>query len=151
VRAGHVPWIALALALSFGLYGLVRKRVRVDATVGLLGETVILAPLALAYVVWLAARGAAHFGGSPRQTALLAASGVVTAVPLVWFAIGVRRLRLSTVGLLQYVNPTIQLVVAVLAFGEPFTRAHAVAFGLIWASLAIYSAEAVLRARAAAV
>ncbi len=122
-------------------------RVRVEATVGLLGEVLLLAPLALAYVAWLAARGAGPFGGAPRHTALLAASGVVTAIPLVWVAKGVRRLRLSTVGLLQYVNPTIQLLVAVVAFHEPFTRAHLAAFALIWASLAIYSAEAVVRAR----
>jgi chloramphenicol-sensitive protein RarD len=146
VRAGHVPWVALVLALTFGLYGLVRKRVKVDSVAGLLGEVAILAPAAIAY---LALRG----GGALRPTAtgaLLAASGVVTALPLIWFAIGVQRLRLSTIGLLQYLNPTMQFLIAVFAFGERFTPAHAVAFGCIWISLALYTGDTVLAFRRAA-
>jgi len=149
VRAGRVPWIALALALTFGLYGLVRKRVRADAVDGLLVEVGLLAPLALAFQAVLAARGASHFGASARFTALLAASGVVTAMPLIWFANAVSRLRLSTVGILQYLNPTAQLAIAVFVFGEPFTATHAVAFGLIWSALALYT-QAVLRPSVAA-
>jgi chloramphenicol-sensitive protein RarD len=146
VRAGHVPWVALVLALTFGLYGLVRKRVKVDAIAGLLGEVAILAPLALAF---LAARG----GGALRWSgtgALLAASGIVTALPLIWFAVGVQRLRLSTIGLLQYLNPTMQFLIAVFAFGERFTAAHALAFGCIWASLALYTGDTLLAVRRAA-
>jgi chloramphenicol-sensitive protein RarD len=143
VRARQVPWVALALAVTFGFYGLIRKRARVDATAGLLTEVWLLAPLAALYVTWLSRAGLGHFGSPTRHSALLAASGVVTAVPLIWFANGVQRLRLSTVGLLQYLNPTMQFAIAVFAFGEPFTAAHAVAFGCIWISLAIYTAEAV--------
>jgi chloramphenicol-sensitive protein RarD len=145
LRAGRFPWVALALAITFGLYGLIRKRVRVDAMAGLFGEVALLTPLAALYLVSLG--GAGHLGASPRLTVLLCASGVVTAVPLLWFALGVQRLRLSTIGLLQYLNPTMQLAIAVLVFREPFSAAHAVAFGCIWLSLAIYSIEALAFAR----
>jgi chloramphenicol-sensitive protein RarD len=148
VRAGTVPWVALLLAVTFAMYGLIRKRVRVDALAGLFGEVALLAPLALAYLALIARTGAMRFGaGDLRLTLLLSASGVVTAVPLMWFAAGVSRLRLSTVGLLQYLNPTMQFAIAVFAFGERFTPAHAVAFGCIWASLALYTAEALAAAR----
>lgn len=147
--AHHVPWVALALALSFGLYGLIRKRVAVGAIGGLLCEVAILAPMALLYLAWLGGTGASAFGSSSRQGVLLAASGIVTAVPLIWFALGVQRLRLSTVGLLQYLNPTTQFAIAVFAFGERFTPAHAVAFGCIWVSLGLYSAEALAASRRA--
>ena len=149
-RAHVVPWVALALALTFGLYGLVRKRVRVDAMGGLLAEVLVLAPLALAWVAWLHRTGAAHFGTGARHTALLALSGAVTAVPLIWFALGVQRLRLSTVGLLQYLNPTVQFAIAVFLFGEHFTVGHAIAFGCIWVSLAVYTWEALGPGRVAA-
>ncbi len=147
VRAGQLPWVALTLALTFGLYGLLRKRARVDPLAGLLAEVGMLLPLAAAYLLWLWRDGTYHFGVGTRATALLAASGVVTAVPLLLFAVGVRRLRLSTVGLLQYLNPTAQLLIAVFAFGESFTSAHAVAFGCIWVSLGLYSADALGRAQ----
>jgi chloramphenicol-sensitive protein RarD len=147
IRVGRFPWVALVLAGTFGLYGLIRKRVRVEAVPGLLGEVALLAPLAAVYLGSLAATGGGHLGASPRATVLLAASGVVTSVPLILFALGVQRLRLSTIGLLQYVNPTVQLAIAVLVFGEPFSSAHAVAFGCIWLSLAIYSVEAIGFAR----
>jgi chloramphenicol-sensitive protein RarD len=142
VRTGQLPWVSLSLAITFGLYGLIRKRVPVDAVAGLLAEVGVLAPLALLYLGWLERSGAAHFLAGPRQTALLAASGAITAIPLIWFALGVQRLRLTTVGLLLYLNPTVQFAIAVFAFGEPFTRSHAIAFGCIWISLAIYTAEA---------
>jgi chloramphenicol-sensitive protein RarD len=153
VRAGRVPWVALALAVTFGLYGLVRKQVRADAVDGLLVEVGLLAPLALAFQGVLWTSGTSHFGATPRFTLLLAASGVVTAMPLIWFANAVARLRLSTVGILQYLNPTAQLAIAVFLFREAFTAAHALAFGCIWAALALYT-QAVMRpgeaARAAA-
>ena len=147
IRAGQVPWVALALAVTFGFYGLIRKRARVDATAGLLTEVVLLAPFAALYLTWLGRAGMSHFGVSAKHSALLAASGVVTALPLMWFAVGVQRLRLSTVGLLQYLNPTMQFSIAVFAFGEPFTAAHAMAFACIWFSLAIYTAEALALTR----
>jgi chloramphenicol-sensitive protein RarD len=143
VQAGRFPWVALSLATTFGLYGLIRKRLPVDATAGLFAEVLVLAPLAVAYLAWLAAAGRSHFADGPVRAALLASTGVATAVPLMWFANGVRRLRLATVGLLQYLNPTIQFTIAVAIFGEPFTPAHRLAFTCIWIGLAIYASEAV--------
>ncbi len=145
LRVGKVPWVALVLAASFGLYGLLRKQVPVDAVAGLLAEVVVLAPLAVGWLLWLTWRGAGHLGSSPGVTALLTLTGVVTAVPLLLFAMGVRRLSLATAGLLLYLNPTTQFALAVWRFGEAFTISHAVAFGCIWASLALYSSEAILR------
>jgi chloramphenicol-sensitive protein RarD len=147
IHAGALPWIPLALAASFGLYGLLRKRAAVDAVTGLLVETLLLLPLALGWLALLDARGAGAFGHGARLSALLAAAGPITAFPLVWFGLAIRRLRLSTVGFVQYVTPTTQLLLAVLRYGEPFDRAHAVAFGLIWSSLGIYTVEALRRQR----
>jgi chloramphenicol-sensitive protein RarD len=135
---GRLPWIALALAISFGLYGLARKTVGADAVVGLLWETGLLAPLAVAWLVSLQARGIGAFGPAhPGPSALLALGGAVTAVPLVLFAQGARSLPLSTVGLLQYLSPSIQFLLAVLVFREPFTAAHAATFACIWAALGV--------------
>jgi chloramphenicol-sensitive protein RarD len=145
LRAGTPPWLPLSLALSFGVYGLLRKRAAVDPVVGLLVETLLLAPLAVGWLAVLGARGAGALGGSTRITLLLLAAGPVTALPLVWFGIAVRRLRLATVGFVQYLTPTLQLLLAVFAYGEAFGSAHAAAFGLIWLGLGIYGAEAVLR------
>jgi len=138
VGLGHVPWVALALAVSFGSYGLLRKMVAVEAVVGLAVETLLLAPVA---VIYLLSRpgGGAFLAGDPTITALLLAAGPVTTVPLVLFAYGARRLRLSTLGLMQYLNPTIQMLVAVLVLGEGFSATHGVTFALIWAGLALYS------------
>ncbi len=144
---GRFPWISLTLAGTFGLYGLLRKKAGIDAVTGLLVETALLAPLATAWLVWLAARGEEHFGSSLDLSALLLAAGVVTAVPLVWFAVGVHRLRLSTMGILQYVAPTLQFALAVGLYREPFAPAQAVTFALVWASLALYTADAISRAR----
>jgi chloramphenicol-sensitive protein RarD len=135
---GRLPWIALTLAVSFGLYGLARKTVGADAVVGLLWETALLTPLAAAYLVALEWRGSGAFGLShPGTSALLALAGAVTAVPLVLFTVGARALPLSTVGLLQYLSPSLQFLLAVLVFREPFTPAHAASFAFIWAALAI--------------
>jgi chloramphenicol-sensitive protein RarD len=146
-HVGRPPWVALTLALTFGLYGLLRKRAQVDAITGLTAEVMVLLPLAAAWLGWQGWRGALHFGTGAGVTALLSVSGVVTAVPLILFAVGVRRLRLSTVGLLQYLNPTMQFSLAVFLFGEPFSRWHAAAFACIWISLAVYSADALARGR----
>ena len=138
VGHGRLPWIALALAVSFGLYGLARKTVGADAVVGLLWETGLLAPLAAAWLASLEARGSGAFGPThPGACDLLALGGVVTAVPLVLFAQGARSLPLSTVGLLQYLSPSIQFLLAVLVYREPFTAAHAAAFACIWCALAV--------------
>jgi chloramphenicol-sensitive protein RarD len=138
-RLGTLPWLPFTLALSFGLYGLVRKRAGVDAVGGLLAETILLAPLALLVVILRERAGLGAFGHGLRMSLLLAAAGPITTIPLVLFAMGVQRLRLSTVGLLQYLTPTLQFLIAVLLYREPFGPTHAVAFGLIWAALAVYS------------
>lgn len=143
LHGGQVPWIALVLAWSFGLYGLLRKIAQVDALSGLTVETLLLAPLAIAYLLWLQAQGQAMFlTGSLRHDLLLPLAGVVTALPLLCFAGAARRLRLATVGFLQYITPTLHFVLAVGLFGEPFSTTHLVSFACIWAGLALYSADA---------
>jgi chloramphenicol-sensitive protein RarD len=146
--AGHPPWISLTLAFSFGLYGLVRKVIRVDALAGFATETLLLAPLGIAYILWceFAGSGVVATGGIGLYT-LLIVGGPVTAIPLVLFAFGARRIPYSTVGLLQYIGPTIQLVLAVFVFGEPFHGPRVAGFVLIWTALAIYAADGVWRSR----
>lgn len=140
---GRFPWIAMTLAFSFGLYGLLRKTVGIESVNGLFFETVLLAPLAAGYVGWLGWTGAGSFSPSePRLAGLLAFAGVVTALPLVWYTSGARRLRYVTIGLLQYIAPCLQLAIGVLLFGEPFTGTHWVTFGLIWTGLAIFMVDA---------
>jgi chloramphenicol-sensitive protein RarD len=145
---GRFPWISLFLAFSFGLYGLVRKVAGIGAVSGLLVETALLAPLALAYLLSRARDGSGAFGSGWRPTLLLLAAGVITAIPLVWFTVGVQRLRLSTMGVLQYLAPSLQFALAVWLYGEPFTRAHVATFACIWVSLAIYSWDALTARRA---
>jgi chloramphenicol-sensitive protein RarD len=146
---GHLPWVALTLAFSFGFYGLIRKRLRAEAVAGLTVETLLLAPAALAYLLWLAQGGRLAFGHAGAGTSwLLAAAGIITTLPLIWFVAAARRLRYSTLGILQYLAPMGQFLVAVLAFGETFTRAHAVSFPLIWVAIGLYSWDS-LRPRAA--
>jgi chloramphenicol-sensitive protein RarD len=147
VAHGRLPWISLALALSFALYTLLRKKARIDAVAGLLVETSLLAPLAAGWLAWLWWRGEAHFGTSPGMSVLLLSAGAVTALPLVWFGLGVHRLRLSTIGLLQYVAPTLQFTLAVAVYREPFGSTQAVTFAFIWTGLAIYTADAIGKAR----
>jgi len=148
---GRFPWIALALAASFGLYGLLRKTAPVDALIGLTVETTLLLPLALAYVLIAGATGAGKFAaGSWSDSILLVSAGIVTAVPLLWFTNAARRLRLATLGFLQYLAPTGHFLLAVAAYGETFTTAHLLAFGCIWTALAIYSIDTVRAPRAAA-
>lgn len=132
-----MPWVALVLALSFGAYGLLRKTIAVPALAGLLVETLWLAPLAVGYLA-LAGGGIAPQAGT-ATIGLLALAGPLTAVPLALFAYGARRLRLSTIGLMMYMNPTVQMLVAVFALGETFTSAHAVTFAAIWAGVALYA------------
>jgi chloramphenicol-sensitive protein RarD len=147
-RSGAVPWVALSLATSFSLYAYVRKIAAAEATVGLFVETLLLSPLALGYLVYLAATGSGTFGpGDPLLSFKLLIGGVVTTIPLVSFAAAVRRLRLTTMGFLQFLSPTLQVLIAVFAFGEPFTTAHREAFPLILAAVALYLSDAMLRRR----
>jgi chloramphenicol-sensitive protein RarD len=144
LAATAVPWIALYLAASFALYGLVRKLAPVSPIPGLAVETLILTPVALGNLVWLQAGGGIAFPqDDPRLLTLLLLSGVITATPLLLFATAARRLPLSTLGLLQYIGPTFTLLVAVGVFGEPFTRRQAVTFGFIWAALLLFSLSSV--------
>lgn len=140
IAAGVFPWVSITLALTFGVYGLVRKKAGVASIDGLTIETAILLPLAVGYLLYLASRGTMSFlSGSTSLDLLLIAAGPVTALPLLWFASAVRRLRLATVGLLQYIAPTIQFTLAVTIYDEPFGRERLIAFALIWTAVAIYS------------
>jgi chloramphenicol-sensitive protein RarD len=148
---GELPWIALVLAGSFGLYGLVRKVTPVDALLGLTVETLVLMPPALAFLGWQAGQGANAFArGEGWTDVLVLTSGVVTAVPLLCFGAAARRLRLSTLGFLQYLAPSMQLALGVFLYGEEFSPQRAVTFGLIWAGLAVLTAESLLNRRRAA-
>lgn len=131
-------WISLTLALSFGVYGLIRKTVAIDALGGLLVETLVLAPVAAVVLLLASAAGEAAFGSTARTDWLLVLAGAVTAAPLLLFAAAARRLRYATLGLLQYIGPTIQFGLAVFLFGERLRLTHLVTFGLIWAGCAIY-------------
>jgi chloramphenicol-sensitive protein RarD len=139
---GHIPWVAPALALSFGFYGYVRKMTPVDSLEGLTVETVLLWPVAAVFVTLWALNGTGAFPSpSLTRNALLIFTGPLTALPLVMFAAGARRLRLTTLGFLQYLSPTITLLVATLLLHEPFTRTNIIAFGCIWSALMLVSLE----------
>jgi chloramphenicol-sensitive protein RarD len=141
---GQFPAIALTLAFSFGLYGLIRKVAPVGSLAGLTVETMLLTPIASAALIHFENGGtAALFHAGPLMDALLIGTGVFTAVPLLFFNLGARRINLSTVGLLQYIAPSCMLLMAVLVYGEPFTAPQLVTFALIWAALAIYSIDSV--------
>lgn len=147
---GKIPWVSLILAGCFGGYGLIRKQVAVDGATGLLVETLLLMPFALLWLGGLYAQGAAGFLRINMSTnLLLLGCGVVTVVPLVLFATGARRLRLGTLGLIQYITPTMQLLSGVLLMGEAFTRADAVTFAFIWTGLGLYTADAMYNQRRA--
>ena len=141
-RGGQVPWVALVLAVTFGGYGLVRKLAKVEALVGSSIETVIMAPIAAIYLGVLAWRGGGALGHESAVTvALLIGTGGVTAVPLILFTSAARRLPLSTVGFLQYLAPTGQFLLAVIAFGEPLASDRLIAFALIWTGLVAFSVD----------
>ena len=141
-------WISIALCLSFASYGLLRKIAPVDATAGLAIETALLAPFAAAWLVWSFSSGQPTFGDSSADIVLIAVAGVVTTVPLLLFTAAARRLPYSMLGMLQFIAPTLQFLIAVLLYGEPFTTAHAIAFGAIWAALGLYVIAIVRHARA---
>jgi chloramphenicol-sensitive protein RarD len=143
IAAGTLPWIALVLASSFGLYGLVRKTAPVASLPGSTIETLFIAPIGAFYLIWQAVHGSGAIGHADLRThMLLAATGLVTALPLLWFTSAARRLPLSVVGFLQYLAPTGQLLTAVLVFGEPFSADRGRAFLCIWAGLAIFMIDA---------
>ena len=142
-QSGSAPWIALGLAATFGGYGLLRKTAALGALEGLSFETMVLFPVAAVYVAWLTMHGANAFVNTPSDTTrwLLVASGPITAIPLLLFANGARRIPLSILGLLQYLGPTIQFLLGVLLFKEAFTSERLVGFALIWVAVALFAGE----------
>ena len=148
---GVVPWITLVLAFSFGTYGLLRKQVALDGLSGLFVETLLLLPVGMLVLAALSYAGVSHFFETTATALLLLSSGIVTAVPLLLFAGAARRLRLSTVGFLMYINPTIQFLIALLVFNESLSPEKLMSFVMIWVALGLYSWSAwVGRSRLAA-
>ncbi|MDH3738171.1 MAG: EamA family transporter RarD, partial [Alphaproteobacteria bacterium] len=142
ISYGTLPWIALIIAFTFGLYGLIRKTVRAGSAVGLFVECLLLSPFALAFLGWLAWQDTGSFGTMGLGFDLLiVAAGVITGFPLLMFAASARRIRLTTIGLFQYFTPSTYLVLAVWLFGEKFTVSEWVTFGLLWVGLFLYTAE----------
>jgi len=139
---GQFPWVALALALSFSLYGVVRKRSRLGALDGLTVETSLLFPLAVVWLVMQNGNLEEAFGGNWRNGLLLVGSGVVTAVPLLAFAFASRNIRLSTLGMLQFIGPTIQFFIGWKMYGEPMSEVRLMSFGLIWLAIGMYALNA---------
>ncbi|MBU9698484.1 EamA family transporter RarD [Rhodobacteraceae bacterium HSP-20] len=144
-EAGRVPVIALGLTVSWGFYAYLKKRLPLGPNQGFMLEVLILSPLAAGWLVWIGAQGTMVFGADAWLTALLLCAGVVTAVPLMIYANGAKLLRLSTIGILQYIAPTMIFLTAVLVFDEPFGMARAVAFPMIWAALVIYTGSMIRR------
>ncbi|PBC18597.1 MULTISPECIES: EamA family transporter RarD [unclassified Mesorhizobium] len=151
IEGGKLPWVSLALAFSFAAYGFFRKTLPIGPSQGFLLEVLLLSVPALGYIVYLIATGQDHIVSSTgTDTALLMGCGPVTSVPLLLFAFGAKLLRLSTIGIMQYIAPTMVFLIAVLIFDEPFGTAQAIAFALIWTALAMYSWSMLVRARRAA-
>lgn len=147
IGLGVAPWVALLISFSFGIYGVVKKKLTLGPVVSVTAEVMLLCPIALTvmYLSW--SQGQAAYGANLRDTVLLMISGPLTATPLIMFSYGAKRVALATVGLVQYLNPTLQFMCAVLVFGEPFGQWHGIAFGLIWTALVIYSVSAVRQDR----
>ena len=147
VQSGTVPWIALILAFSFGAYGLLRKTAALGALEGLSFETIVLFPLAAGYVIWLTVNGQNVFLTTTSDTTrwLLIMAGPLTAIPLLLFATGARKIPLSILGLLQYLSPTLQFLLGVLLFKEAFTADRLVGFLMIWGALVLFAGEGLLR------
>lgn len=142
---GVAPWISLILAVTFGIYGLLKRWVDAGPVVSVTAEVLVLAPIALAYLIWLGA-DAGVFGHDLWRSVLLVLSGPMTAIPLIMFSYAAKRASLSTLGLVQYLNPSLQFFVAVVLFGEAVTLWHAIAFPIIWLALALYSWATLRRA-----
>jgi chloramphenicol-sensitive protein RarD len=146
--AGHTPWLALMVGSSFAIYGVIRKTVSIDALPGLAVETILLAPFSIGYLIWCELDGTGALGHmSGLVDTLLLLGGIVTSVPLFLFAYGARRVPYSTIGVLQFIAPSMQLACGLLVFGEPFESARATGFVLIWIGLLIYVGNALWRAR----
>ncbi|MEN1729308.1 MAG: EamA family transporter RarD [Pseudomonadota bacterium] len=150
LQVGEIPWVALSLAFSFGLYSVVRKLTDVGPMVGLFWETLLAIPLALVWMVWLHRTGLLVFDPAQVGSALLLiGTGLVTVIPLLLFAAAVRRLPLSTMGIFQYLAPSMTFILAVFVYNEPFTVDHAITFGSIWLALLLYTYPSLYRRRRA--
>ena len=148
VQAGRVPWVALVLASTFGIYGLLRKLAKLGALEGLTLETLLLSPMAVAMLGWWAWHGqGAMVQGDPATLGWLLLAGPLTAIPLLLFAAGARRIPMATLGILQYIAPSLQMLLGVWLYGEAFDPARALGFYLIWAALVWYSVDSVWHAR----
>ncbi len=147
ISIGQIPWIALTIAFTFGLYGLLRKTASLGALEGLTVETLCMLPFSLGFL-WIPDSGSSHAftGASMTTSLLLIAAGPVTAVPLLLFAFGARRIPLSLIGILQYIGPTLQLLLGIWLYHEPFSNNKLIGFALIWMALGLYSAEGLWRA-----
>ncbi|MEO3998661.1 EamA family transporter RarD [Mesorhizobium sp. CAU 1732] len=139
IEQGGLPWVSLVLAFSFAAYGYLRKTLPIGPSQGFFLEVMIIAPIALAYVMWLWSRGEGHFLGDGGNVGLLMLAGPVTAIPLILYAFGAKLLRISTIGIMQYIAPTMVAFLAVFVFDEPFGTARLIAFALIWIALALYT------------
>jgi chloramphenicol-sensitive protein RarD len=149
LEAGKLPLIALSLTFSWGLYAYLKKSLPIGPNQGFFLEVLLLSPFALGYILWAQSTGHGHFmAGSRSDTVLLLCCGLVTAVPLILYANGAKLLRLSTIGVMQYIAPTMIFLTAVFIFGEDFGRGRMIAFPMIWAALVIYTASMIRRARA---
>jgi chloramphenicol-sensitive protein RarD len=147
VASGTFTWLAVLLPISFGVYGLIRKRVAVESTTGLTVESLLMLPPSLGYLIYLSAAGENHFAGVGTTNALLAVSGVVTVVPLLAFTLSIRRLPLLAVSFIQFVSPTVQVLLAVTVLGEALTPDRVAAFACVWAAVAVFVGDAVWQAR----
>ena len=140
LSVGKLPWISLILALSFGFYGLSKKLIKVDSILGLLLETLFVLPFALLFLAYLGVNDQHSFStGSIKNDLFLLGSGIATALPLLWFGIGAQKIPLYMVGFLQYISPTISLILGVLMYGESFTKDHVVTFACIWIAIALFT------------
>jgi len=146
---GVAPWIALVLAMSFGLYGVVKKGLSVGPVVSVTAEVLMLSPIAMVVLGLVHSQGSGSFAGNWQDSLLLAFSGILTGLPLILFSYATKRVMLSTVGLVQYLNPSLQFLVATLIFREVFSIWHAIAFAMIWTALALYTVSALRQDRAA--
>lgn len=146
VGIGRIPYIALGLAFSFGFYGYFRKTAKVSSAAGLFVETLVMAPIAIAFLAWTFIRdGGVGLHADPAHLLLVLLLGPGTALPLLMFAYAVQRLRLTTIGMLQYISPSIAFILAITLFGEPINQIQLLSFGLIWLSLAVYTADSFFR------
>ncbi|NOU94998.1 EamA family transporter RarD [Paenibacillus sp. LMG 31456] len=150
IQYGHIPWIAVFLAISFALYGLAKKIANLDVLLGLTWETLIVSPIALLYLLFIQAQGTSTFSSlSGSSVILLLLSGAATALPLFWFAQAAKRLPLSMVGFIQYIAPTTSLLLAIFVFHEPFTEGQLISFSFIWGALILYSYVTFKKSKAA--